>query len=183
MSSNAPDTKENELVHFHGPKASEAIFGHERTSYEGIDARAGIVIWSLAIIGGTLLLVFALTIGLQKILTEEHPAGAAASPLAPERVIAPAPQLQVHPWEELPEMRAHEEQILSSYGKDADGRFHIPIGAAMNAVLPQLKVAPDAPQGITAPGGQGRDFAGSIHDMPAPYQRPQIQGEIHKNAQ
>lgn len=183
MKQNVPEAKENELVHFHGPKASQAIYGHEHTSFEALDARAGLVIWSLAIIGGTLVIVFALTIGIQKLLTGEHPAGPPASPLAPARVLAPAPQLQVHPWEELPEMRAREDQILNSYGKDPDGRVHIPINVAMDALIPRLKVAPDAPQGITTPGGGGRDFSGSINQMPAPYQRPQIQGEIQKHAQ
>ncbi|MBV8553085.1 MAG: hypothetical protein JOY54_17450 [Acidobacteriaceae bacterium] len=181
MKSHVPETKANELVHPHGP--SQAIHGHEHTSFEDVDARAGLVIWSLAIIGGTLVVVFALTIGIQKILTAEHPPGQLPSPLAPERVLAPAPQLQVHPWEELPEMRAHEDQMLNSYGKYQDGRFHVPINVAMEAVLPRLKIAPDAPKGITTPGGGGRDFSGSIHEMPAPYQRPQIQGEIQKNAQ
>lgn len=183
MKPNAPETKGNELVHFHGPKASHPVQGHEHTSYEGLDARAGLVIWSLALIGGTLVIVFALTIGIQKLLTTEHPPGPLASPLAPARVLPPAPQLQVHPWEELPEMRAREDKILNSYGKDPDGRLHVPISVAMDALIPRLKIAPDAPQGLTTPGGGGRDFAGSINDMPAPYRRPQIQGEIHKHAQ
>ncbi|MBV8071911.1 MAG: hypothetical protein JO270_18525, partial [Acidobacteriaceae bacterium] len=134
MKPDAPETRDNELVHFQGPKASQAIHGHEHTSFEGIDARAGIVIWSLALIGGTLVIVFAMTIIIQKILTQEHPPGAAASPLAPARVIPAAPQLQVHPWEELPEMRAREDQILNSYGKDANGNFHIPISTAMDSL-------------------------------------------------
>lgn len=183
MNPNLPETKNNELVHSHGPKASHPIHGHEHTSFEGLDARAGLVIWSLILIGGTLVIVFALTIGIQKLMTAEHPAGVAASPLAPARVLPPAPQLQVHPWEELPEMRQREEQVLNSYGKFPDGRIHIPISVAMENIIPQLKIAPDAPQGLTTPGGGGRDFAGSINDMPAPYQRPQIQGEIHKHAQ
>ncbi len=183
MKPKLPETKENELVHFHGPKATAPVHGHEHTSFEGTDARAGIVIWSLAIIGGTLLFAFGLTIGIQKYLAAEHPAGPPASPLAPARVLPPAPQLQVHPWEELPEMRQREDQILNSYGKDPDGRVHVPISVAMNAVVPRLKIAADAPQGLTTPGGGGRDFAGSINEMPAPYQRPQIKGEIQKHAQ
>jgi hypothetical protein len=183
MKPNIPETNQNELAHFHEPKATHPVHGHGHTSFEGVDARAGLVIWSLAIIGGTLVIVFAMTVGIQRYLTTANPPGAPASPLAPGRVLAPAPQLQVHPWEELPEMRAREDKILNSYGKDPDGRIHIPISVAMDAVVPQLKIAPDAPQGITTPGGGGRDFAGSINDMPAPYQRPQIKGEIQKHAQ
>jgi hypothetical protein len=183
MNRQIPEAKENELVHFHGPKASEPVTGHEGTSFENLDAKAGLVIWSLAIIGGTLVIVFALTIGIQKMLQDRNPPGALPSPLAPERVLAPAPQLQVHPWEELPEMRAQEEQLLNSYGKYKDGRFHIPINVAMNTVLPQLKIAPNAPQGITTPGGEGRDFSRSVNDMPPAYRRPEIRGEIRKHAQ
>ncbi len=183
MNRESPDMKGNELVHFHGPKATEPHSGHGGTSYEGTDAKAGLVIWSLAIIGGTLIIVFAITIGVQKFLVSSNPPGELPSPLAPSRVLAPAPQLQVHPWEELPDVRAQEDQILNSYGKDPDGRVHIPINRAMDSVVARLKVQPDAPQGITTPGGEGRDFAGSLNAMPAPYQRPQIRGEIRKNVQ
>ena len=81
-------------------------------------------------------------------------------------------------------MRSQEEKVLNSYGKDAAGHFHIPMSVAMNAVVPQLKIAPDAPAGLTTPGGEGRDFSRSLSEMPAPYRRkPQIQGEIQKHAQ
>lgn len=174
--------KENELVHSHGPKESAPVHGHEHTSFEALDAKAALVIWSLAIIGGMLVIVFALTVGVQKWLQSAHPAGPAASPLSPARVIPPAPQLQVHPWEELPDVRAHEAEVLNSYGKDKDGRYHIPMDVAMNQTVPQLKIAPNAPVGLTTPGGEGRDFSKSVKDMPAPYQGPQIQGVIEKHA-
>ncbi|HSU58425.1 MAG TPA: hypothetical protein VLI55_03850 [Bryobacteraceae bacterium] len=181
MKRQVPEAKENELVHFHGPKASDPVRGHAGTSYEGRDATTGLVLWSLAIIGGTLVIVFVLIIGIQKWLQTNNPPGELASPLAPSRVIAPAPQIQVHPWEDLPEMRADEDRLLNSYGKYKDGRFHIPINVAMNSVLPTLKIAPNAPQGLTTPGGEGRDFARGLNDMPPPYRRPQIQGEIQKH--
>ena len=53
----------------------------------------------------------------------------------------------------------------------------------MAAVVTRLKIEPDAPQGLTTPGGESRRFAGSIVDMPTPYHTPAIQGEIQKNAQ
>jgi hypothetical protein len=183
MNRQVPEAKENELVHFHGPKATAPITGHEGTSFESLDAKAGLVIWSLAIIGGTLVIVFALTIGIQKWIQNKNPEGALPSPLAPARIIPPAPQIQVQPWEELPEMRAHEEQELSSYGKDKNGQYHIPLSVAMNNILPQLKIAPGAPQGLTTPGGEGSDFSRSLNEMPPAYRKPQIQGEIRKHAQ
>jgi hypothetical protein len=165
------------------PIETEPHVGHGGTSFEAVDASVKMVIYSLAIIAGTLVVVFAITIGLQKYLQETHPPGQLPSPLAPARILPPEPQLQVHPWETLPDVRAQEDQVLSSYGKDADGRVHIPIDRAMDAVLSQLNVAPNAPPGITTPGGGGRDFSGSINAMPPAYRPPQIQGEIRKRAQ
>lgn len=175
--------KENRLVSSHGmPKHTEPHIGHHGTSFEGTDATAGIVVTSLAIIGGTLVIVFLMTIGIQKYLNDRNPTGSLPSPLAPARVVPSGPLLQVHPWEELPDVRAHEDQVLNSYGKDANGRVHIPISQAMDAVVSTLNIQPGAPTGITTPGGEGRDFAGSVNSMPPAYQRPQIQGEIRKNA-
>lgn len=165
------------------PVHTEPHVGHGGTKFEGADASVKLVLFSLAIIAGTLIIVFALTVGLQKRLYNEHPVGELASPLAPYRIVPPSPQLWVHPWEELPDVRMHEDQILNGYGKDAAGHIHIPIKQAMDAVVTQLPIGPNAAVGIDMPGGQGRDFSTSVNAMPAPYQRPQIQGEIHKRAQ
>ncbi len=129
-----------------------------------------------------------MTIGFHKMLENGHPTGELPSPLAPGRVLAPAPQLQVHPWEEVPDMRAHENEVLNSSGKDAAGHMHIPIDKAMDAVVSRLVIQPNAPSGIYTPGGEGRDFSQSVNDMPPAYRQgprkiPQIQGEIRKHAQ
>lgn len=175
--------KPNRLVSPYGQEVhSEPHKGHEGTSFEGGDARPGIVIFSLALIGGMLVVIFAITIGVQKILETRNPTGQLPSPLAPARVVPSGPLLQVHPWEELPQVREDAERILNSSGRDADGRVHIPIDQAMDAVVGRLNIAPNAPEGITTPGGEGRDFSGTIKAMPGPYQRPQIQGEIQKHA-
>ncbi len=182
-STQSPDGKSNELVHSETTRHSEPHEGHDGTSYEGADAKAGIVVSSLALIGGTLVVVFFMTVGIQKYIQHRDPLGEPPSPLAPARVVPPAPQIQVQPWEDLPLLRAHEDQVLNSSGKDADGHFHIPITAAMSAVVSQLKVEPNAPVGITTPGGEGRNFAGSVNDMPPQYHPPTIQGEVRKSAQ
>lgn len=167
----------------HKPVHPEPHVGHHGTTFEGGDARAGIIVKSLALIAVTLLVVFAITIGIQKILEDRNPPGQLPSPLAPARVIPSGPLLQVYPWEELPEVKAEAQKLLNSSGVDAEGHRHIPIDQAMNMVAGRLNIAPGAPQGITTPGGEGRDFSGSINAMPAPYQRPLIQGEIQKHAQ
>lgn len=177
------DHNQNEMVSSRGPVVSEPHEGHGGTRFEGTDAKAGIIIQSLAIIGGTLVVVFIMTIGIQRLLEKANPPGVLPSAVAPARVLPPQPQIEVHPWDILPDLRAHEDQVLNSYGKDANGHVHIPITRAIDAVTARLSIAPGAPQGIQTPGGEGRDFAGSLANMPPAYQKPQIQGEIRKNAQ
>jgi hypothetical protein len=176
--------KPNRLVSPYGQEVhTEPHTGHGGTSFEGGDARAGIVIWSLALIGLTLVVIFGITVGIQKILEANNPPGQLPSPLAPGRIVPSGPLLQVHPWEELPENREESLKLLNSSGRDADGRMHIAIDQAMGMVVSRLNIAPNAPEGVTTPGGEGRDFSGSINSMPPAYQRPQIQGEIRKHAQ
>jgi hypothetical protein len=163
----------------HEPKPSSS---HAATKFEGTDANPGLIIGSLVIIAGTLVVAFALTVGIQKYLYDTNPQGDLPSPIAPARVVPPNPQLEVHPAESLPELRAHEEQVLNSTGKNANGNVHIPIDRAMDSVVSRLKVRPEAVPGITTPGGVGRDFSGSVITMPAPYRGPQIRGEIRKHA-
>ena len=183
MSNLKAGQKSNELVHSEGPKHSEPVLGLHGTNFENVDARAGLVVGSLAVIGITLVVVFALTVGIQKYIQARNPVGQLPSPLAPARVVPPAPQLQVQPWEDLPQLRAQEDKILNSSGKDAAGHFHIPINDAMGTVVSQLKIEPNAPVGLTTPGGGGRDFSRSLADMPPQYKTPAIQGEIRKHAQ
>jgi len=145
----------------HGAGASPAHAGHSGTKFEPGDARASIVIWSLAIIAGTLVVAFAITVYIQRFLYDFNPQGQPASPLGPARVIPPDPQIEVHPWEDLPELRANENRVLSSYGRDAEGHVHIPINAAMDAVIPRLTIRAGAQSGIKTPGGEGRGYGAS----------------------
>ncbi len=173
--------KPEEVTHPH--RSSYPVEGHEGTRFEGGDASVKMVLGSLAIIALTLLITAVITFPIQNVLKKTNPPGQLPSPLTPSRVVPPLPVLQVHPWETLPDVRAHEDQVLSSYGKDESGHVHIPIRQAIDGVVAQLKVRPNAPQGLTVPGGEGRDFAGSLSSMPPQYQTPTIQGEIQKNAQ
>jgi hypothetical protein len=146
--------------------------------FEGSDAPARVVIISLAIVAGLAIFCFALMFGYDKYLEASHPPTELPSPLAASRVLAPAPQVEVHPWLDLPEMRAHENKVLESTGKDAAGHDHVPIEAAIDEVVAKINTKPGAPQGITTPGGQGRAFSQGLAEMPAAYQRPVIQGVI-----
>jgi len=166
----------------HPVPLSDPIVGHGGTSYEGLDVHPRVVVWSLAIIAALALGAFGLMVGVQKYMEKTHPPGELASPLAPDRVIPPAPQLQIHPWEEFPDMRADQQKELETTGRDKAGRMHIPIESAMTEVLSRLKIDPNAPHGLTTPGGQGLEYSRSVTEIPGA-SRPQIQGEVRKNAQ
>jgi hypothetical protein len=168
--------------HNHSPHSSDPIVGHGGTAYEGNDVKPGVVIWSLFIVAALVVAGFLLMAGVQKYFEVSHPTGELASPLAPDRIIPPAPQLQIHPWEDIPEMRATEEKGLAETGRDKAGRMHIPIDSAMTEVISRLKVDPNAPRGITTPGGQGLEYSHGLTELPAAT-GPQIQGEVRKNAQ
>src|SRR4051812_33671917 len=178
------DENENTMVSTRGPVESHPHAGHGGTAYEEVDARAGVVIGSLAVIGGTLVFVFALTLVIHSLLVKINPQGSLPSPIARERVIPPKPTVEVHPWDILPDLRAREDQILGGAGKDALGRAHIPIDRAMDAVVSRLNVAPGAPKGVQTPGGDASDSSGGASSKAAGRQQPpQIQGEIRKHAQ
>lgn len=170
-----------------GHKAVHSIpvRGEGGIAYEGTDAPAKVVIYSLAIVAALGVAAFVLMFGYEKVLEWQQPKPPVMSPLAKERVVPPAPQIERLPWLDLPEMRAHEEEVLNSSGKDKDGHVHVPIDKAMDDVVNKLNTHPNEPAGIDEPGGQDRVFSHSLADMPAPYQHSQatLQGEIHKNAQ
>jgi hypothetical protein len=70
--------------------------------------------------------------------------------------LPPAPMLQVKPREELKELRAEEDRILSSYGwvDPANGIVRIPIDRAMKLVLERgLPVRGAGEAAAVAPGG------------------------------
>jgi hypothetical protein len=175
--------KENELVHSERPPESHPVVGHGGTAYENVDASVRMVIFSLFIIAAILVVSFAITIPIQRRLNHANPSTGYASALTPGRVIPPEPRLEVHPWDYYPELLASQEKVLNSAGKEPNGRYHVPIEQAINSVAGKLPIEPNAPQGLTIPGGQGRAFASSLADMPPGYEPPTIQGEIHKNAQ
>ena len=160
--------------------------------YEATDANPRLTIFSMAILMGTLLFALVVTIGIQKWLEVAIPVGEPASPLAPERVLPPDPKLEAHPWETYPVLRADEDKLLNSYGKDAQGHIHIPIAKAMDDVIPTLTIEANAPVGLTTVPGQGREFSGSVQSFPPGYTQPQqpaprpgvgIKGEVEKHAQ
>jgi hypothetical protein len=179
------DPQHETMIQAHGVVHSEPVMGHEGTNFESTDASVGIIVGSLVIIVLTLIITAVIVFPIQNVLKAANPPGSLPSPLSPARVVPPAPVLQVHPWESFPDLVAEQNKQLSTAGKDANGHAHVPIAQAIDGVVSQLNVRPNAPEGYTVPGGQGRDFAGSLSSMPPAYQAqagPTIQGEIRKNA-
>ena len=66
--------------------------------------------------------------------------------------LPPSPRLEVHPWEELRGLRAHEDDVLNHYRwvDQKGGVVHIPIEKAMDEVVSQL---PSRPGGAQPQGG------------------------------
>ena len=83
------DHTQNDMVSSRGPVTSEPHEGHGGTWFEGVDAKAGMIITSLAIIGGTLIVVFIMTVGIQRLLERANPPGVLPSAVAPARVVPP----------------------------------------------------------------------------------------------
>ena len=106
---------------------------HPDTTFEGSDASVGMVIGSLAVIALTLVITAIVTFPIQNLLKTANPLGNLPSPLAPERIVPPAPRIEVHPWEVLPELRKHEQAVLSSSGNNTLGQAHIPIEPGFGA--------------------------------------------------
>ncbi len=113
----------------HSPNGSS---GHETR-----DTGVGLIAASAAGLSVVVLAVFLLMWGTFNLLkTDEQKNDISLSPLAPATQIPPEPRLQEHPWEELKEIRARENKILSTYGwqDQKNGIVRIPINRAIDLV-------------------------------------------------
>jgi hypothetical protein len=134
----------------------EGRVGGEIDSEIDIRRAIEIALWLAGTTIGTLVVGYFIYLGLAKSTAEEDPA---ASPLtqANQLVTPPAPNLQVHPEQELALMRAEERARLTTWGwtDKALGLAHMPIEAAIARLAvaePALSVpAPAAPEPEAAP--------------------------------
>ncbi len=154
-------------------QVNEDFILNPEVTYESRDMSARAVVgflMSLAI-GGVILLV-ALW-GIYKYLagpywTSQPDRAQYRAGASPPDVKFPEPRLQPDPVADLNKFRAREEEILNSYGwtDQADGKVHIPIEAAIDAVaksgLPPRPAAPAQAAGQKGqPGATGA--AGGIN--------------------
>jgi hypothetical protein len=124
------------------PASAQAAAGHERRDVN---------VKGLLAFGAVLCVVIALTaLGMDRLFrhyASSQPAGLAArEAAAPE--LPPEPRLEIDMHADLDQLRAHEDQVLHSYGwvDRRNGTVRIPIGRAMELILRQgLPVWQSAP--------------------------------------
>ncbi len=77
--------------------------------------------------------------GIFRLVVRMEPRGAPAAPYEHARTLPPAPRLQVAPAQDYQAYRAHENEILDSYGwvNRQKGIVRIPIQQAMSLLLKQ----------------------------------------------
>jgi hypothetical protein len=120
-----------------------------------------------------------------------EPLGATSSPLVKEgeRVMPPAPVLQVHPHQELEDYCAAQQEAVNSYGwvsKEA-GVAHIPVDRAMDLVLarglptrPANEAPPGAPTVAPATVAGTTDVQGQCGYLTEPKETVASEGETEK---
>ena len=122
--------------------------------YEVTDADAKqISIWTISIfvtIFAGMIAMAALLLGFLK-----FPAALERTPTAAEyeRSLPPTPRLQVNQAGDLEQFRAHEESVLSSYGREPNsGSVRIPIDKAIDIVASRGALPGYAVKPVTAAG-------------------------------
>ncbi len=133
-----------EEQHPHSSSSQEPVLDGE------LDVRSlsGLTIGLLVIIVIAVIAVWFLGLGIRDRLAAEDP----PPPALPEARMEhrpPAPNLQIDPRQQLLDLRADEERVLTTYGwvDETNGLTHIPIDRAMDLLVDQgLPVIATAPE-------------------------------------
>lgn len=133
-----------EEQHPHSSSSQEPVLDGE------LDVRSlsGLTIGLLVIIVIAVIAVWFLGLGIRDRLAAEDP----PPPALPEARMEhrpPAPNLQIDPRQQLLDLRADEERVLTTYGwvDETNGLTHIPIDRAMDLLVDQgLPVFATAPE-------------------------------------
>lgn len=109
------------------------------SGHEHREANLSIIVWGAVGLAVATIIIMVLIWGMFNILKKTDQAESAeqqASPLAIPGQLPPEPRLQVHPYEELQNLRAREEDVLNHYGwqDQKNGIVHIPVDKAMDIV-------------------------------------------------
>lgn len=139
---------------------AEPVNQAEYIGFEPTDANVRNSIWTgIGIAVMTVLILVAAALSIKWFQSHTN-LGSLPSPLAPARIFPPEPKVEVQPWTDFPKLRAHEEQMLSSYGVTR-GEIRIPIQRAMDLIVPRL---PQRPASSAIGTGQGRSQSNSVRE-------------------
>ena len=114
------------------------IKGTNELGYEATDPPVRTIVYSaFGLAVGTIVVCVMLAWFLRFLIATENPGQ--RNPLAPERSVPPAPRVEVHPWEQIHQLRSREDEVLKGYGwlDKSKGLVHIPIDRAMELTLQQ----------------------------------------------
>ena len=125
---------------------------HERPTnapgYETADPPVRTIVYSAFGLGAfTVLVCIVLAWGLRFLIAMENPGE--RNPLALPNRLPPEPRVEVHPWEQIRELRVREEQTLDSYAwvDREKGIVRIPIDRAIDLTIERgLPVRKEAPK-------------------------------------
>jgi hypothetical protein len=132
------------------------------TGHESRDTGVGLIAGSAAGLAIVVVAVFLLMWGTFNLLkTDDQKNDVSLSPLAPSVQVPPEPRLQEHPAEELRELKAHENKILTTYGwqDQKSGIVRIPIERAMDIMAQKGFPVQQTSQPVAKPAKAGAPHA------------------------
>ncbi|HJT81725.1 MAG TPA: hypothetical protein VJ719_11040 [Chthoniobacterales bacterium] len=107
-------------------------------SYETRDANVRLIVgFAAGLIAAAIAIHLALA-GLYKLFEQQHPSPDAPSRIAFDtRIVAPEPQLQINPQQDLAKFESDQNALLNSYGwvNREQGVIRIPIERAMDLIV------------------------------------------------
>lgn len=122
---------------------AEAIEHHGNGSgHEHREANVKLIVYSSVGLAVSVAIVCLIVWGFFNFLKVTTPEPPRPTTMPAATSAPPYPHLEVRPDVELQDMRGREEQILHTYGwvDQKNGRVHIPIDQAMDAIVGQLPV-------------------------------------------
>ena len=124
--------------------SNAAEHAHSGSGYERREASVRLILFSIAGLAVTVVIVCGIVYGLFKWFEGQYTAEGRDTQVATSLPSTPGPHVEEFPATELKEMRGNEEAILHSYGyvDQKSGVVHIPIEKAMDDVLATLPTGP-----------------------------------------
>lgn len=106
------------------------------SGYEHREASIKLIVGSLVVLAICVVITCALTVLMFRVLRATTGQASRLSNISHAAEIPPEPRLQVDGWVQLENLRKHENQVLGTYGIDAEtSTIHIPIDKAMDVLL------------------------------------------------